>query len=277
MARSIATASSASHTLCFEEFYLEFNAALLVHPSELVTILDLATFPSLEKFGYESGSRSSFPNSAIPFIGNHFHCQITHFDFSGDLQNGTTGDPISILSDLPMITHFKLQDKYSRRIDDALMSNKSLRRLTVTPIISSEFTRTDRLLPRLVSLEFKGYKPFSWSRGRLANLVNATTFNSGPNFRVTPAEKPECTNSIRHIFFSVYMVEEMERINMQSLAHFQGAHQAGIFHCQVLRGDFKGQVIDPFSLGTTTTIRKFLYCYDICTLSDSKRLALRKS
>jgi hypothetical protein len=35
-----------------------------IHPSELKTILNLAVFPSLEKFGYGSGSRSFFPNDA---------------------------------------------------------------------------------------------------------------------------------------------------------------------------------------------------------------------
>jgi hypothetical protein len=226
------------------ELYLKINDVVLMHPSELVTILDLVVFPSLEKFGYNSGSTHFFPNSALPSLFNRSHCQLTHFDLSGHLENGTTDDLISILSDLPTITHFKLEDIYSQRLDDALMSNKLLRRLT--PIRPREFTRTDRLLPRLESLEFVGYKAFSWSR--LASLVNATTLDGDQNLRFTP-ERLECTNSIRHISFSMYMVEEMERIDMQSLAHLQGAHRAGIFHCQTLRGDFVGQVIDPFSWG----------------------------
>jgi hypothetical protein len=189
-------------------------------------------------------NRTSFPNSAIPSIFNRSRCQLTHFDLCGDLQNGTTDDLISILSDLPTIRHFKLNDKYSQRLDDALMSNKLLRRLT--PIRPSEFTRTDRLLPHLQSLEFVGYKAFSWVC--LASMVSATTFDGGPNLCVIP-ERPECTNSIRRISFSVYMVEEMEHIDIQSLAHLQGAHRDGIFHYQVLRGDFEGQVIDPFSSG----------------------------
>jgi hypothetical protein len=91
------------------ELYLETNESRM-DPSELVTMLDLVTFPSLEKFGYDSGSRTSFPNSAIPSIFNRSRCQLTHFDLCGDLRNGTTDDLISILSDLPTITHFKLQE-----------------------------------------------------------------------------------------------------------------------------------------------------------------------
>jgi hypothetical protein len=223
------------------ELYLETSDESWINPSELVTMLKFSAFPSLEKFGYNSSIRSSFPNSALPSIFSRSRCRLTHFDLCGDLQNGTTDDLISILSDLPTITHFKLEDKYSQRLDDALMSNKLLRRLT--PIGPSEVIHIDRLLPRLESLEFVGYKAFSWSC--LASVVSATTLDGSPDLRLTP-ERPECTNSIRHISFSVYMVEEMERIDIQSLAHLQRAHRAGTFHCQVFRGEFKDQVIDPF-------------------------------
>ena len=223
--------------------YLETSDEFWIDPSELVTMLNFSAFPSLEKFGYNSSIRSSFPNAAIPSIFNRSRCRLTHFHLYGDLRNGTTNDLISILSDLPTLTHFKLEDKYSQRLDDALMSNKLLQSLT--PIHGSEFTR-DGLLPRLESLEFVGYKAFSWSC--LASVVSATALDGGPDLRVTP-ERPECTNSIRHIYFSVYIVEEMERIDIQSLAHLQGAHRAGIFHCQVFRGEFKDQVIDPFGWG----------------------------
>ena len=209
-----------------KELYLETRHEAEMHPSELVTLLKLATFPALERFGYDSGCRTSFPNSAIPSIFNRSRCRLTHFDLCGDLRNGTTNDLISILSDLPTITHFKLEDKYSQLLDHALMSNKLLRRLT--PIRPSEFTHIDRLLPRLESLEFVGYKTFSWSS--LASLVSAATSDGGQNLRTTP-EWPEYTNSIRRISFEVYAVEEMERIDTESLVHFQAAHQAGIFRC----------------------------------------------
>ena len=222
------------------ELYLETSDESRMDPSELVTMLDLVTFPSLERFRYDCGSRTSFPNSAIPSIFNRSRCRLTHFDLCGDLRNGTTDDLISILSDLPTLTHFKLEDKYSQRLDDALMSNELLCRLT--PIGPSEFIHIDRLLPRLESLEFVGYKAFSWSC--LASVVSATTLYGGPDLRVTP-ERPECTNSIRYISFSVYILEDMERIDIQSLAHLQGAHRAGNFHCQVFRGGFEAQIIDP--------------------------------
>ena len=223
------------------ELYLETNYEEVVPHSQLVTMLNLSVFPSLEKFGYDSLTRTSFPNSAIPSIFNRSRCQLTHFDLCGDLRNGTTDDLISILSDLPTITHFKLEDKYSQLLDHALMSNKLLRRLT--PIRPSEFTHIDRLLPRLESLEFGGYKGFSWSC--LAGLVSAATSDSGSNLRTTP-ERQECTNSIRCISFEVY-AEKMERIDIQSLAHLHGAHRAGIFRCRILGGNSGNQVISLFS------------------------------
>jgi hypothetical protein len=91
------------------ELYLNTNESRM-ESSHLVTMLDLVTFPSLERFGYVSGSRTSFPNSAISFIFNRFR-RLTHFDLCGDLRSGTTDDLISILSDLPTITHFKLQEE----------------------------------------------------------------------------------------------------------------------------------------------------------------------
>ena len=227
------------------ELYLGTNEDLPIHPSELLAMLDLATFPSLEKFRYRSHSRTSFPNSAIPSIFNRSRCQLTHFDLSGDLRNGTTDDLISILSNLPTITHFNLHDAYCERLDDALMSDMLLRRLT--PIRPSESTHIDRLLPRLESLEFRGPKRFSWSC--LAGFVSAATLDSGPNLRTTP-ERLACTNSIRCISFELYAEEEMEHIDTQLLVCFQGAYRAGIFRCQVLGRNFVGQVIDLFqSLG----------------------------
>jgi hypothetical protein len=212
---------------------------MMMHRSVLVTMLNLAVFPSLEKFGYDSLVRTSFPNSAIPSIFNRSRCQLTHFDLCGDLRNGTTDDLIAILSDLPTITHFKLHHIH---MDNAIMSDQLLRRLT--PIHPSEFTHIDRLLPRLESLEFRGYKGFSWSC--LAGLVSVATSDGGSNLPTTP-ERQECTNSIRRISFEVHAVEEMERIDIQSLARLQGAHRAGIFHCGIVSGDFGRQVISLFS------------------------------
>ena len=117
-----------------------------------------------------------------------------------------------------------------------------LRRLT--PIRPSEFTHTERLLPRLESLEFLGYKGFSWSC--LASFVSAVTLDRSPNLRTTP-ERPECTNSIRRISFKVYGEEELEHVDAQSLIHFKAAHRAGIFRCQLLWVEFGGWVYDPFS------------------------------
>jgi hypothetical protein len=67
----------------------------------------------------------------LPSVFNRSRCQLAHFDLCGPhLENGTSDDLISILSDLPMITHLKLEDDHSRRLDDAIMSDKLLKRLT---------------------------------------------------------------------------------------------------------------------------------------------------
>lgn len=105
----------------------------------------------------------------------------------------------------------------------------------LTPIHPGEFTHTERLLPRLESLEFLGYKGFSWSC--LASLVSAATFDGSPNLPTTP-ERPECTNSIRRISFEVRVKTELEDVDTQSLIHFRGAHRAGIFRCQLVKREF---------------------------------------
>ncbi|KIM36479.1 hypothetical protein M413DRAFT_424844 [Hebeloma cylindrosporum] len=215
------------------EFYIETNAATM-NSSDMVTMLELVEFPSLVKFGYHSGS-STFPNSAISSLFTRSRCRLTHFALSGNLMNCTSDDLISILSDLPTITDLKLEAKSNRKQDNAIMSNKLLRRLT--PANPSDLS-TDRLLPLLESLEFKGYKTFSW--GRLASLVSATTSDSrrDPSFPT----RLELTNSIRSISFELYGVDEkMERVDAQSLAQFKSAQEAGIFHCQAL-GDFADRV-----------------------------------
>ena len=139
-------------------------------------MLDLVTFPSLERFGHDSGRRSTFPNSAIPSIFNRSCCQLTHFDLCGDLRNGTMDDLISILSDLPTIMHFKLQDSYSRRLDDALMSDMLLRRLT--PICASGASlQAWSAPPTLVAVQTYALL----QRGRnalLIHFIGGTTFHN---------------------------------------------------------------------------------------------------
>jgi len=168
-------------------------------PSEGVSMPDLVTFPSLERFGHDSGSRASFPNSAIPSIFNRSRCQLTHFDLCGDLRNGTTDDLISILSDLPTITHFKLQDSYSRRLDDALMSDMLLQGSPQSvPVNSLRWTDCFLALSHWSSWDMKHFRGASfqaWSapptlvavqtyallqRGRNALLIH---FIGGTTFR----------------------------------------------------------------------------------------------
>ena len=212
-----------------------------MNPSNLMAVLNLTTFPSLKKFRHNSGFGDSFPNTAITSMFNRSCCRLTHLDLRGDLRNGTSDDLISLLSDLPAITHFKLQDEFRRHPDIGVLSDKLLRRLT--PSHPNEVTsHFDRLLPRLESLKFLGYKKFSWSC--LASLVSAT-ISDGSNPCLIP-ERRERTNSIGRISFKVFAEKGMERIDTQSLAYFKAAHQAGIFCCQVLReGYCKDQVIDP--------------------------------
>jgi len=206
------------------ELYLVTGDDSDIDPSELETLLNLAIFPSLERFGYKSTRASFFPNSALPSMFNRSHCQLTHFELSGRLENGTADDLISILSDLPTITHLKLDDSHSWRSENAIMSDKLLQRLT--PIPRSEFTNTGRLLPRLESLEFIGYKAFSWSC--LASLVNTTTTSDGGPYFPTTSERQESTTSIRHISFRLYFWQEVDFIDEHSIARLKDARDAGI-------------------------------------------------
>jgi len=181
---------------------------------ELETLLDLAVFPSLERFGYESSHRFLFPNNALPPLFNRSRCRLTHFDLTGKLQNATSDNLISILSDVPTVTHLKLEDPYSWGPEAAIMSDQFLQRLT--PTLGGEVTQT-RLLPRLKSLEFRGLKAFSWSC--LAGLVSGTTSDGGPQ---------RSANSIRSISFKVYFEGATEIIDVHSVARFKAARNAGI-------------------------------------------------
>jgi hypothetical protein len=163
-----------------------------------------------------------FPNLVLQSLFNRSHCQLSHFDLSGDLENGMPDDLISILSDLPTITHLKLEDTYSTCVE-GVMSDELLQRLT--PVRHNEFAHAGRLLPRLESLEFFGYKTFSWSS--LANLVSATSSDDGLILPTTE-EREGRTNSIRRIFFTVYFQGEREFIDTHSLAQFKRARCAGI-------------------------------------------------
>jgi len=189
--------------------------------SELEILLDLTVFPSLEKFGYESSQRFLFPNNALPSLFNRSRCHLTHFDLTGKLQNATSDDLISILSDLPTVTHLKLEDAYSWRLKAAIMSDQLLQRLT--PTLGGDVTTS--FLPRLESLEFRGFKAFSWSC--LAGLVSGTTSDGGP-ISLSMLERQRSANSIRSISFRLYFEGETEFIDAGSVARFKGARNAGI-------------------------------------------------
>jgi len=204
------------------ELYLEAgDESVMPDPSHLETLLNLAVFPSLEKFGYKSASMAFFPTNTLPSIFNRSHCQLTHFHLSGHLENGTSDDLISILSDLPTITHFKLEDNHSRRLKNALMSDELL--LRITPIPRGEFSHISQLLPRLESLEFLGYRAFSWSC--LAGLVSAASSDGG---LILPSERQWKRNSIRRISFTIYYQGKKEFIDTYSLTYFKCAWHAGI-------------------------------------------------
>jgi hypothetical protein len=95
----------------------------------------------------------------------------------------------------------------------------------LAPIRHGEFAHSGRLLPHLESLEFRGYKSFSWSC--LASLVSATTMDGGPHLRTISAGQG-FSSSIRRISFRVYFRGERELIDARSLAQFQCARDAGV-------------------------------------------------
>jgi len=203
------------------ELYLEAGDELDVDLSEMETLLNLAVFPSLEKFGYKSSNRSFFPTNSLSSMFDRSHCRLTHFHLSGHLENGTSDNLISILSNLPTITHFKLEDNHSQRMKDAIMSDKLIQK--ITPIPRTKLTHRGRLLPHLESLEFLGYRAFSWSS--LASLVSAA---SSDGSLILPSERHWRRNSIHRISFTIYFRGEREFIDAHSLAHFKCAWHAGI-------------------------------------------------
>jgi len=204
------------------QLHLEAGSDLDITLSELETLLDLAVFPSLEKFGYICSMGAVFPNRALSSLFNRSHCQLTHFYLSGDLENCTLECFTAILSDLPTITVLKLEDNHHRHLEDAIMSDELLQRLT--PTLCGEVIRT-RLLPRLESLKFLGYKAFSWSC--LANLVSTMTVLDSDPF-LSQEQRNTTTNAIRHIFFRVYHGPGAEFIDVNSIVRFLCARHAGI-------------------------------------------------
>jgi len=185
-----------------------------IDPSET---LDLAIFPSLEKFGYTSSDGTPFPRSAFPSLFDRSNCQLTHFELSGDLRNVKSNHFISILFNLPTVTHLKLEDSYGELYGDTIMSDELLQWLT--PTLRRDKAVWTKLLPRLVSLDFLGHETFSWSS--LANLVDTTTLNGHSTLGRTK-------NSIRRIFFRVYHWPGTESIDLDSVVRFKCACDAGI-------------------------------------------------
>jgi hypothetical protein len=199
--------------------YLGYDDHSGIDILQLENLLDLAVFPSLEQYRYGSID-SFFPNSALSSLFSRSHCRLTHFHLFGDLENGTSDKLISILSGLPTVTHLKLEESESRPPEDVIMSDELLQKLT--PNRFGEFAHTDQLLPRLKSLEFLGYKAFSWSC--LASLVSTTTSDGSSN---VPGRQG-AENSILHISFRVYFRGEREFIDAHSVAQFKGGRDAGI-------------------------------------------------
>ena len=104
------------------------------------------------------------------------------------------------------------------------MSDQLLQRLT--PTFGGEVTQT-KLLPHLESLEFWGFKAFSWSC--LASLVSGTATSDGSPISPTVMfERQQSANPIRCISFRVYFTGEPEFIDAHSLSCFKGARNAGI-------------------------------------------------
>jgi hypothetical protein len=193
------------------QLYLEISGDLGTDEEPL---FDLAVFPSLEKFGCRISDVYCLPIRALQSLFDRSHCQLTHFDLLGELDHDMSDDLISILADMPSITHLKLEDTYSTTQEEAIMSDELLRMLY-------------SLLPRLESLEFLGYKTFSWSC--LASLVSSTSPDGGLILPTrSESQRKGKTNSIRRISFTVYFQGEREFIDVLSLARFKDACYAGI-------------------------------------------------
>jgi len=68
-----------------KRLYLGSDDDADIDPFQAETLLGLAVFPSLEHFGYRLPIDCFFPNDALQSLFHRSHCQLTHFDLSGDL------------------------------------------------------------------------------------------------------------------------------------------------------------------------------------------------
>jgi hypothetical protein len=202
-------------------------------PDELKKWFDLLVFPSLEKFGYEGTKICDFPLNALISFFDRSHCQLTHFNLSGDLWDVTTDTLISLFSALPTLTHFKLEDiEYRSTKLDGIMTDKLLQKLTPTQGIRAG------LLPCLQSLKFRGKQTFSWngladfiSTGLTEEnnhgFVNPTTdqTNVGQNSPVFQHQNAS-RNSIRLVSFKVRSPRSFVDPNVTN--RFNRARNAGV-------------------------------------------------
>jgi hypothetical protein len=137
----------------------------MVNEHDLEILFRFLVFPSLEKLEYEGTETYLFPLDGLISLINRSRSPLTHFGLYGDLAEVMADDLISLLSVMPTITHFKLEDIGDHRNRaNGIMTDKLLQKLTPIEGIAV-------LLPCLQSLKFRGKQTFSWNC--LAEFISA--------------------------------------------------------------------------------------------------------
>jgi len=218
---------------------------------ELEILFRFLIFPSLEKLEYEG--KWFFPLDGLILFINCSYCQLTHFDLSGDLTEVTDNDLVSLLSSMPTVTHFKLEDVEDRdNENDGIMTDKLLQKLTPTEGMRAA------LLPCLQSLKFHGEQKFSWNS--LAEFVSAGLTEDNNNGFVCPTtgkmnagrnsliiqHRNTSRNPIRHVSFIVRCPERF--IDSNVLVRFNCARDAGV-SIEIMH-----ETLDKWSHSTTRSL-----------------------
>lgn len=200
-----------------------------VYGWQMDDLFDLLVFPSLENFGYECTGLCRFPLNSLISLFDRSQCQLTHFDLSGDLSEVNANDLIPLISALPTLTHFKLDERIHRSDEDeGIMTDKLLQKLT--PI---EGIRAG-LLPCLQSLKFHGDQKFSWNCLAAFIIARLTEDNNGSNnsiadnmhvARNSPVFRRN-KNSIRLVCLVVKVFEPL--LDLDSFARLNLARNAGV-------------------------------------------------
>ncbi|KAF8958489.1 hypothetical protein BDZ97DRAFT_1762121 [Flammula alnicola] len=129
----------------------------------LSLLCDQLKLPSLQSFTYTSEEcKETLPVDSLVSLFGRSHSPITRLSLRSFDIIPADGDLIHLLESLPTITHLSLSLPYSSCTDTGMMTDLFLNRFAMVSM--QDGTPQDIFLPRLQSLQFTGYRPFSWQR-----------------------------------------------------------------------------------------------------------------